>query len=77
MEVMFDVGPGVKCNAGAVHSMSLQARERRALSAKRGKVRARARRENTCECCICNACMMLGLLGDEHVSVGIITQRYT
>ncbi|KAG2114978.1 hypothetical protein BD769DRAFT_1391357 [Suillus cothurnatus] len=46
MEVMFDVGPGVKRNAGAVRSMSLQARERRALSAKRGKVRARARREN-------------------------------
>ncbi|KAG2138869.1 hypothetical protein BD769DRAFT_1384614 [Suillus cothurnatus] len=39
--------PGVKRNAGAVHSMSLQAQERRALSAKRGKVRARARRENT------------------------------
>jgi len=37
MEVMFDVGPGVKPNAGAVHSIFLQARERRALSAKRGK----------------------------------------
>jgi hypothetical protein len=30
MEVMFDVGPGVKRDAGAVHSMSMQARERRA-----------------------------------------------
>jgi hypothetical protein len=77
MEVMFDVGPGVKRNAGAVHSMSLQARERRALSAKRGKVRVRARRENTRECCMCNACMMLRLLGDERVSVGIIAQWYT
>jgi hypothetical protein len=37
MEVMFDVGPGVKHYAGAVHSMSLQAQERHALSAKRGK----------------------------------------
>jgi hypothetical protein len=67
MEVMFDVGPGVKRNAGAVHSMSLQARERRALSAKRVKVH-----RNTCECRMCNACMMLRLLGDEHASAGII-----
>jgi hypothetical protein len=67
MQVMFDVGPGVKRNAGAVHSMSLQARERRALSTKR---------RNTCECRMCNACTMLGLLGDECVSVGIIAQWY-
>jgi hypothetical protein len=58
MEVMFDVGPGVKRNAGAVHSMSLQARERRALSAKRGKVCARARRKNMCECRMC--CILWG-----------------
>jgi hypothetical protein len=76
MQVMFDVGPGVKRNTGAVHSMSLQARERRALSTKRGKVRAHARRGNTCECRMCNACTMLGLLGDECVSVGIIAQWY-
>jgi hypothetical protein len=76
MEVMFDVGPGVKCSAGAVHSMSLQAQERCALSAKCGKVRAHARHENTCECRMCNPCMMLGLLGNECVSVGIIAQWY-
>jgi hypothetical protein len=37
MEVMFNVGPGVKRDAGAVHSMSIQARERRTLSARHGK----------------------------------------
>jgi hypothetical protein len=77
MEVMFDVGPGVKRNVGAVHSMSLQPRERRALSAKRGKVRAHARHKSMHECRMCNACMMLRLLGDERVSVGIIAQWYT
>jgi hypothetical protein len=38
---------------------------------------AHARRENMHECCMCNACMMLRLLGDERVSVGIIAQQYT
>jgi hypothetical protein len=48
MEVMFDVGPGVKCDAGAVHSMSIQAQERRTLSARRGK----GARENVKERCL-------------------------
>jgi hypothetical protein len=58
MEVMFDVGPGVKRNAGAVHSMSLQAQERRTLSAKCGKVHAHARHRNMCECRMC--CILWG-----------------
>jgi hypothetical protein len=37
MQVMFDIDSGVKRDAGAVHSMSIQARERRTLSARRGK----------------------------------------
>jgi len=38
---------------------------------------AHARHENTHECCMCNACTMLRLLGNERVSVGIIAQWYT